>query len=88
MLTTRVDHRERFQAALPDGPPGLMLKVLSDIDDTLMCSGGKYPAGVDRRLPKCAMCDCACPCMYAGILSTRVNVMSTVMSMVVPNRTR
>ncbi|CAE7236786.1 Poc1a [Symbiodinium natans] len=28
------------------------IKVLSDIDDTLLCSGGKFPAGCDDRLPK------------------------------------
>ncbi len=27
-------------------------KVLSDIDDTLTCSGGRYPAGVDTSLPR------------------------------------
>ncbi|GKY93983.1 hypothetical protein MPSEU_000365100 [Mayamaea pseudoterrestris] len=27
-------------------------KVLSDVDDTLYCSGGMYPAGVDRRYPR------------------------------------
>lgn len=27
-------------------------KVLSDVDDTLYCSGGMYPAGVDKRFPK------------------------------------
>eukprot|EP00980_Cylindrotheca_fusiformis_P009696 scaffold2142_cov190-Cylindrotheca_fusiformis.AAC.5 len=27
-------------------------KILSDVDDTLFCSGGHYPAGVDRRFPK------------------------------------
>lgn len=27
-------------------------KVLSDIDDTLKCSGGHFPAGVDRALPR------------------------------------
>jgi hypothetical protein len=26
-------------------------KILSDVDDTLFASGGKYPAGVDHRLP-------------------------------------
>ena len=41
-----------FRAAHPAGPPGVTLKVVSDIDDTLVCSGGHYPAGVDRRLPR------------------------------------
>jgi hypothetical protein len=27
-------------------------KVLSDVDDTLYCSGGMYPAGIDKRYPK------------------------------------
>jgi hypothetical protein len=27
-------------------------KVLSDVDDTLLSSGGSYPAGVDKRYPK------------------------------------
>jgi len=30
-------------------------KVLSDIDDTLLCSGGHYPSGVDRRYPRKAV---------------------------------
>ena len=41
-----------WHLAHPGGPPGVTLKVVSDIDDTLVCSGGHYPAGVDRRLPK------------------------------------
>ncbi|CAK8988439.1 unnamed protein product [Durusdinium trenchii] len=28
------------------------LKILSDIDDTVACSGGSFPAGRDKRLPK------------------------------------
>ncbi|CAE7569886.1 unnamed protein product [Symbiodinium sp. CCMP2592] len=28
------------------------IKVLSDIDDTLLCSGGKFPAGCDDRIPQ------------------------------------
>jgi hypothetical protein len=27
-------------------------KVLSDVDDTLFCSGGHYPAGIDKRFAK------------------------------------
>ena len=27
-------------------------KVLSDVDDTMLCSGGSYPAGIDRRFGK------------------------------------
>ncbi len=30
-------------------------KVVSDVDDTVLCSGGLWPAGIDRRLPKKAM---------------------------------
>ena len=41
-----------WSSAHPGGPPGVTLKVVSDIDDTLVCSAGHYPAGVDRRLPK------------------------------------
>jgi hypothetical protein len=36
-------------------------KVLSDIDDTLKCSGGHFPAGVDRSLPRKAI--------YPGVLA-------------------
>jgi hypothetical protein len=49
-----------FRAAHPAGPPGVVLKVVSDIDDTLICSGGHYPAGVDRRLPRGAAYPGAC----------------------------
>lgn len=35
--------------------------MVSDIDDTLMCSGGKYPAGRDMRYPH--------NCVYPGILA-------------------
>jgi len=35
------------------------LKVLSDIDDTFICSGGHFPAGVDKRFPK--------GCVYPGV---------------------
>ena len=27
-------------------------KIVSDVDDTFICSGGSYPAGVDRRYPR------------------------------------
>ena len=40
---------------------GLCMQVVSDIDDTLMCSGGKYPAGRDMRYPH--------NCVYPGILA-------------------
>lgn len=35
-----------------DSPPGAVLKVLSDIDDTVFSSGGSFPAGVDVRYPR------------------------------------
>ena len=37
------------------------LQVVSDIDDTLMCSGGAWPAGRDMRYPR--------KCMYPGALA-------------------
>ena len=39
----------------------LLMQVVSDIDDTLMCSGGSYPAGRDMRYPH--------NCVYPGILA-------------------
>ena len=36
-------------------------KILSDVDDTLSCSGGSYPAGVDKRYGK--------KMIYPGVLS-------------------
>jgi hypothetical protein len=36
-------------------------KILSDVDDTLLCSGGNYPAGVDKSYPHKAI--------YPGVLS-------------------
>lgn len=38
-----------------------MTQVVSDIDDTLMCSGGFWPAGRDTRYPK--------RCQYPGALT-------------------
>ena len=36
--------------------PSIMYrKILSDVDDTLICSGGVWPAGVDRRFSRKAM---------------------------------
>jgi hypothetical protein len=35
-------------------------KVLSDVDDTLVCSGGSYPSGIDKRYGK--------KVMYPGVL--------------------
>eukprot|EP00520_Triparma_pacifica_P001315 CAMPEP_0118649144 /NCGR_PEP_ID=MMETSP0785-20121206/9545_1 /TAXON_ID=91992 /ORGANISM="Bolidomonas pacifica, Strain CCMP 1866" /LENGTH=522 /DNA_ID=CAMNT_0006541409 /DNA_START=190 /DNA_END=1755 /DNA_ORIENTATION=- len=34
-------------------------KTLSDVDDTLYCSAGKFPVGVDQRLPR--------RCVYPGV---------------------
>ncbi|KAK9825469.1 hypothetical protein WJX81_006378 [Elliptochloris bilobata] len=50
-----------FAAECPDGPPGIALKVVSDIDDTLMSSGGAFPAGCDARLPR--------HCVYPGAVA-------------------
>jgi hypothetical protein len=36
-------------------------KILSDVDDTLSCSGGSYPAGIDTSYPKKAL--------YPGVLA-------------------
>uniref|UniRef100_A0A7S4ERR4 Uncharacterized protein n=1 Tax=Pseudo-nitzschia australis TaxID=44445 RepID=A0A7S4ERR4_9STRA len=36
-------------------------KILSDVDDTLMSSGGHYPAGIDKRYPK--------KVVYPGVLA-------------------
>lgn len=36
-------------------------KILSDVDDTLYCSGGSYPAGIDKRYGK--------KVVYPGVLS-------------------
>jgi hypothetical protein len=36
-------------------------KILSDVDDTLMCSGGSWPAGMDTAYPKKAI--------YPGVLA-------------------
>ena len=34
---------------------------MSDIDDTLMCSGGHWPAGCDKQYPR--------KCIYPGVLA-------------------
>ncbi|KAL3156916.1 hypothetical protein ABBQ38_001178 [Trebouxia sp. C0009 RCD-2024] len=52
---------QELHAVAPTAPPGVCLKVVSDIDDTLMCSGGFWPAGRDTRYPK--------KCMYPGALT-------------------
>mmetsp|Transcript_36180 Transcript_36180/g.87528 ORF Transcript_36180/g.87528 Transcript_36180/m.87528 type:complete len:1199 (-) Transcript_36180:859-4455(-) len=36
-------------------------KILSDVDDTLFCSGGHYPAGIDKRFAK--------KVVYPGVLA-------------------
>jgi hypothetical protein len=36
-------------------------KILSDVDDTLSCSGGSFPAGCDTSFPK--------KCIYPGVLA-------------------
>lgn len=36
-------------------------KILSDVDDTVTCSGGSWPAGVDSSFPKKAL--------YPGVLA-------------------
>lgn len=50
---------EQFQRAGP-GDEATLRKVLSSIDDTLYSSGGKFPHGLDNRLPACSV--------YPGIL--------------------
>ena len=35
--------------------------MVSDIDDTLVSSGGSWPAGLDKRLPH--------KCLYPGVLA-------------------
>ena len=42
-------------------PPGAVLKVLSDIDDTVFSSGDSFPAGVDARYPR--------KCYYPGAIA-------------------
>jgi hypothetical protein len=41
-----------FARLAPSGPPGVVLKLLSDVDDTVFSSGGSFPAGSDTRYPK------------------------------------
>jgi hypothetical protein len=36
-------------------------KILSDVDDTLLCSAGSYPAGIDKSYPRKSL--------YPGVLS-------------------
>ena len=41
-----------FERLAPGAPPGVVLKLLSDVDDTVFSSGGSFPAGSDTRYPK------------------------------------
>ncbi|KAL4427949.1 hypothetical protein ABPG75_002038 [Micractinium tetrahymenae] len=50
-----------FMRLAPGGPPGVVLKLLSDVDDTVFSSGGSFPAGSDTRYPK--------KCYYPGALA-------------------
>lgn len=49
------------QGSGPYAPPGAVLKVISDIDDTVFSSGDSFPAGVDARYPR--------KCHYPGALA-------------------
>uniref|UniRef100_A0A7S4QUA8 Phosphatidate phosphatase APP1 catalytic domain-containing protein n=1 Tax=Alexandrium monilatum TaxID=311494 RepID=A0A7S4QUA8_9DINO len=49
------DEETQSGASYDGGSFNSWLKVLFDIDDTLMCSGGQRPAGVDTRYPKHAV---------------------------------
>jgi hypothetical protein len=51
LLGTRVSQHMRLFA---------WRKILSDVDDTLTCSGGSYPSGIDTSFPK--------KCLYPGVL--------------------
>ena len=56
-----LDHisREARRAVEENGGKKLGTKTLSDVDDTLYCSAGKFPVGVDKRLPR--------RCIYPGV---------------------
>lgn len=43
---------EKAQQFALGGPPGAVLKILSDIDDTVFSSGASFPAGLDSRYPR------------------------------------
>jgi len=49
------------QGSGPNAPPGAVLKIISDIDDTVFSSGDSFPAGVDSRYPR--------KCHYPGALA-------------------
>lgn len=53
--------RDAFRSRTRNTQPGPMLKIVSDIDDTLMSSGGAFPAGCDRQWPR--------RCLYPGVLA-------------------
>ena len=43
---------EEGKSAPPQAPPGKpRIKIISDLDDTVWCSGGKFPAGCDKLYP-------------------------------------
>ncbi|GBG33062.1 Hypothetical Protein FCC1311_092862 [Hondaea fermentalgiana] len=55
-------HMRAEGAAVRKGNDGFApIKLLSDVDDTLYCSGGSFPAGSDTRYPRHAL--------YPGVLS-------------------
>lgn len=43
---------KQLDSAQGDRPRGAVLKILSDIDDTVFSSGGSFPAGIDTRYPR------------------------------------
>eukprot|EP00929_Paragymnodinium_shiwhaense_P107864 TRINITY_DN74210_c0_g1_i1.p1 TRINITY_DN74210_c0_g1~~TRINITY_DN74210_c0_g1_i1.p1 ORF type:complete len:778 (-),score=163.07 TRINITY_DN74210_c0_g1_i1:216-2549(-) len=51
---------EAIEVRRDNGSKAIGIKLLSDIDDTIICSGG-YPGGADKRYPK--------ECVYPGALS-------------------
>lgn len=53
--------KKQFEKLVPGGPPGVVLKIMSDIDDTLFSSGASFPAGVDNLYPR--------KCYYPGALA-------------------
>ena len=47
-----LDHiHTEAELLLADGSVGIRRKILSDVDDTLFSSGGKFPAGIDASYP-------------------------------------
>jgi len=43
---------EKNQSYTGKGTTHQWKKILTDMDDTLCCSGGRYPAGIDERYPR------------------------------------